>query len=387
MPITLVVNGNAYQYPKQGEDPNWGDEAQLWAEEVTKVLNTVVGSGDILEDNFPINNNINVYTDISKLNFNPSIVRSATINYVIHRTHDLNVQTLDATGAAHSDFVNQVGSKATGTVTVVDYSVLAGATLTVYGSVLTEGVEWTASVDNDTTAASLAAAIDALVDIAATSVGNVIAVEAEANGVLGNTYTLATSDVVNLTISGATLLGGVDDVIGPAKYFTITSANDATSYYVWFSESPNDQDPLVVGKTAIPVIITPLLTVADILETAASAINATLDFNANENNTEVLTIECAVGGPVNIIQSTTIPNTTLDLVEQTFGLTEAGEIQLIQLVPINNVKQWQITQNATGNAGVAIDITPAGQIRYQSTNLTGLNYTGKITFTAQVLNV
>ena len=88
MPIQLTVNGNTYQYPKQGDDPNWGDEAELWAAEVTNVLNTLIGNGDILEDNFPINNNINVLTDISKLNFNPNIVQSATIDYVITRQHD-----------------------------------------------------------------------------------------------------------------------------------------------------------------------------------------------------------------------------------------------------------------------------------------------------------
>jgi hypothetical protein len=45
---------------------------------------------------------------------------------------------------------------ASGTLTVVDFNLLAGAVATVDGVAYTEGVEWTAAVDNDTTAASLA---------------------------------------------------------------------------------------------------------------------------------------------------------------------------------------------------------------------------------------
>lgn len=60
-------------------------------------------------------------------------------------------------------------------VTVVDYTTLSGATITITfngtATTLTEGVEWTAATDNDTTATSIALAIStALSGVTATSV-------------------------------------------------------------------------------------------------------------------------------------------------------------------------------------------------------------------------
>lgn len=82
------------------------------------------------------------------------------------------------------------------------------ATLTVNGTVLTESIDWTAATDNNTTAASLELAIEAVTNINSSAAANAITVEAAATGTGGNSYTLATSDAANLTISGATLTGG-----------------------------------------------------------------------------------------------------------------------------------------------------------------------------------
>jgi hypothetical protein len=103
--------------------------------------------------------------------------------------------------------------KATGTITVVDYSVLTGATITVGDVVLTEGVEWTASTNNNTTATSLAAAIANLISCSTPVVtDNVISVAAVLGGTFGNEINLVSSNPVNLTVSGAFLTGGLDSV-------------------------------------------------------------------------------------------------------------------------------------------------------------------------------
>lgn len=69
------------------------------------------------------------------------------------------------------------GSK---TVTIDDYSNCAGDTVTITvegtSTVLTEGVEWTAATDNDTTAASLATAISAVTGVTGVASAAVIAV-------------------------------------------------------------------------------------------------------------------------------------------------------------------------------------------------------------------
>lgn len=100
---------------------------------------------------------------------------------------------------------------ATGTYTVVDFSQLSGDNVVVDGVTLTEGVDWTAATDNNTTAASLANAIDTGVpSVSAVAVGAVVTVTADNEGTLGNSITTTTSDAVNLTVSGPTLSGGVD---------------------------------------------------------------------------------------------------------------------------------------------------------------------------------
>lgn len=101
---------------------------------------------------------------------------------------------------------------ATGSLTVVNYSGLAGDTCTLDATVLTEGVEWTAATDNDTTAASIASAINtASIGFTATAVGAVVNIVADSAGSAGN-VALASSDLTNLSRSGATLTGGTDGI-------------------------------------------------------------------------------------------------------------------------------------------------------------------------------
>jgi len=97
---------------------------------------------------------------------------------------------------------------AEGTYTVVDYTGLTGDTVTVNGTVLTEGVEWTAATSNNATATSLAAAINALAAVNATALGAVVTVVAATPGTAGNAITLVTGGGADLTRSGATLAGG-----------------------------------------------------------------------------------------------------------------------------------------------------------------------------------
>lgn len=83
------------------------------------------------------------------------------------------------------------------------------STVTVAGHVLTESTEWTASADANTTATSLASAIDGLSEVAATATLAVVNIVGATTGVVGN-VALLTSDAVRLLKSGAALTGGVD---------------------------------------------------------------------------------------------------------------------------------------------------------------------------------
>lgn len=48
---------------------------------------------------------------------------------------------------------------------------------------------------------------------------------------------------------------------------------------------------------------------------------------------------------------------------------------------------WKISIETTGaNSGVEFEITPAGQVRYKSSNIVGAGYEGTVTFRARVFN-
>ncbi len=110
MPIALIVNGNTYNYPVAGEDPQWGDEASAWAEAVTDTLASLAGSDDILTTDATISNNISVETDVNGLLFNTATIRSAVINYAIRRTSTLNPSGVIENGLIELVYDNNASS-------------------------------------------------------------------------------------------------------------------------------------------------------------------------------------------------------------------------------------------------------------------------------------
>lgn len=140
---------------------------------------------------------------------------------------------------------------ATGTYTVVDYTLLSGATVTVDGTTLTEGVDWTAATSNDATATSLASAIDALGTVSASATTNAVTVTAATAGAAGNSIATLTSDAVNLTVSGATLSGGVDgdvDLSAITAGMIVTDSSGANKFTI----SAADDTPDTVTVTSDP---------------------------------------------------------------------------------------------------------------------------------------
>lgn len=115
-----------------------------------------------------------------------------------------------------------IGTPATATATVVDYTALSGAVLTVHGKALTEGVEWGAVTSNNQTASNIATAITtnaASTFCHAVAIGNVVTITALV--VVGsNAITLTTSDGTNLPVTAFS--GEVDPADGLTIYNTDT---------------------------------------------------------------------------------------------------------------------------------------------------------------------
>lgn len=90
MAVNLTVNGTTFAYPENGEEPGWGESATAWAEEVTTVLASVLGTNDIVQTSFNIANNVGAATNITGLVFNTAAVRAAIIEYSLYRVTDSN---------------------------------------------------------------------------------------------------------------------------------------------------------------------------------------------------------------------------------------------------------------------------------------------------------
>lgn len=123
-----------------------------------------------------------------------------TVRFVKQNTGHLDINTIAI--PANSAEVD---------LTVIADIGLTGAVINVDGNDLTEGVDWTLTVgNNNSTASSIQAAINALATVSATVVGNVINIVADLPGTSGNSIPVSSTDSVNLSFSSSTLLGGFD---------------------------------------------------------------------------------------------------------------------------------------------------------------------------------
>jgi hypothetical protein len=130
LPKTLIVNNKPFSYPTKGDEPGWGSAATGWAEEVTSVLNDVIGPDDILESSFNVVNNQVAFTDVIGLIFNTASVRSAIVQYSVYRISTANPSGFAETGEMRLIYDNNIGwSIAIGNVvgnSGVDFDITAG---------------------------------------------------------------------------------------------------------------------------------------------------------------------------------------------------------------------------------------------------------------------
>jgi hypothetical protein len=147
----------------------------------------------------------------------------------IHNGTDSTLWTAVAT-AGTWDFASTTHA-AEGIATVVDYTALSGATVTINGTgitntTLTEGVDWTAATSNTATATSLASAIDGVTGVSSTSSVAVVTVLADPSA---DITTFTSSDGTNVPVQAASI-DATATTNGDQATFTRSSAIDADSY-------------------------------------------------------------------------------------------------------------------------------------------------------------
>jgi hypothetical protein len=119
--------------------------------------------------------------------------------------------TADTVGEAGNSIATTADVEA-GALTVSGATLEGGqdaGTITVGSDTITEGVDFDAETDNETTAENIATAIDALSGVGATADGAIVTVTNDASGTAGNSKALEATPVEAFTLSGATLAGGV----------------------------------------------------------------------------------------------------------------------------------------------------------------------------------
>jgi len=93
MAITLIVNNIPFEYPEQGEQQPWGEAASGWATEVTSVLNSLKGPGDLLETSATISPS-KTKEVIPNFFFDPLTIRSFSVRGYIYISSTVNEEFL-----------------------------------------------------------------------------------------------------------------------------------------------------------------------------------------------------------------------------------------------------------------------------------------------------
>ncbi|MFZ4411517.1 MAG: hypothetical protein ACOYOV_00440 [Bacteroidales bacterium] len=105
---------------------------------------------------------------------------------------------------------------------------------------------------------------------------------------------------------------GIDTKTLNSTYFTINAALDAQQYYVWYNVAGTGVDPLVSGRTALPVAIIVGATASQVAVATAAALSTYFLTNIDESK---LTITNKLIGITTRIQDVTcfMPGITLDV--------------------------------------------------------------------------
>lgn len=127
------------------------------------------------------------------------------------------------------------------------------------------------------------------------------------DGTTTTTYTFqGSNETYSTSYTGAVSTDFYNASLGPAKYFTLTSANDARTYLFYFYQGTDDQTPVVSGTVNVKITILAADTVSQILDKMVDAIYAaTNDFNISATGLDY-DFACSDNGAVSINATSTL---------------------------------------------------------------------------------
>jgi len=110
MAVTVVINNTEFNIPSPGEDPGWGGEVTDAIVEISEVLNSLLGPGDLLETTFNLANNVASVENVVGLAFDTATVRAAIVDYSVYRVSDSTPSGSAQTGTLIMIYDNSAGA-------------------------------------------------------------------------------------------------------------------------------------------------------------------------------------------------------------------------------------------------------------------------------------
>jgi hypothetical protein len=129
MAIELQIGNVTYNYPEDGENPGWGEEATAWAEAVTDLLGTLRSGNDIALTTVSLANNQSTAANVTGLAFNLNEIIQFKIEYTVKRIYDSGSSVVVETGeiyGTHDGSTTTLSQESSGGISGVDFSISAG---------------------------------------------------------------------------------------------------------------------------------------------------------------------------------------------------------------------------------------------------------------------
>lgn len=261
-----------------------------------------------------------------------------------------------------------IGTQASLTINVISSASVAGDSVVLNGVVFTEGSHWNASVSSSTSAANLAAHIDAHPDFVATSLGSTVTVKYASYGVSGNGLPATTTDATNLKLSAATFTGGINQY---SIFINGTELKEGTAFNANSSSATTGHN-IVVAINANASINTQVIASSSSATPGIVTVKAIApgysNYNIGSSTTGFLTSGGFPGGPTSDVD---LAN---DLINKTnHGLTTGLKVLLVTTagtiptglttgttyfaIKLNENQYALATTSTTAVAGTKIDLT------------------------------
>jgi hypothetical protein len=93
----ITIGGNVYNYPDQGRDSDWGENASQAFYDLVAIVSSLTGNGYISESTVTLENNIIVLTDVPSLLFSSTLTLTAGIKYLLVVQDGTNTLTEEGT--------------------------------------------------------------------------------------------------------------------------------------------------------------------------------------------------------------------------------------------------------------------------------------------------